>query len=43
MTVNVETINGINLGIEYIDDEDLGSCILVDFFFFRFLIHWSDL
>ena len=43
MTVHAETIMGINLGIEYIDDEDLGHCILIDFIFFRFLLHWSDL
>jgi len=41
MTVNIETINGINLGIEYFDDEDLGNCILVDLLFFRFLLYWD--
>jgi len=41
MIVETEIINGVNVGVEYFDDEYYGRGLLIDLVFLRFLISWG--
>lgn len=41
MTISMDLINGINVGIEYVEEDIGGPAFLIDLFIFRFLVEWQ--
>ncbi len=42
MTVGVNLISGCMVGIEFVNDEDLGMCVAIDLLIVRIVLFWDN-
>ena len=41
MQVEANLISGMMLGVEYVEDEFLGNCLVLDVFIIRIVFFWN--